>query len=164
MLTWNLPHWLPILQIFLVLPILQTFLTGNTRIPVAFLQLCVRTPWLIARPHHLCAIVCLLRNKWSFFRVHYATWCHLLCYLEYHWHQSAQAHISITIRISLWKRLATEKELNRCATWVHWVGTSEVCVPTHAVLGMSLCRFCTVNCVFWAINILNWLFRHYFGQ
>ena len=31
-LTWNLPQWLPILQ---------TFLTGNTHIPVAFLQLCI---------------------------------------------------------------------------------------------------------------------------
>ena len=29
--TWNLPYWLPILQ---------TFLTGDTRIPVAFLQSC----------------------------------------------------------------------------------------------------------------------------
>ena len=34
-LTLNLPHWLPISQ---------TFLTGDTRIPVAFLQLCLPPP------------------------------------------------------------------------------------------------------------------------
>ena len=46
------------------------------------MHLYVRKLWLIIISSHLYAIVWLLQNKWSFFKSHYAMWCHTLYYLH----------------------------------------------------------------------------------
>ncbi len=49
--------------------------------------------------------------------------------------------------------------MNRRATQV---GTFEVCVLTHVALRMLIMLVLAVNCIFWPIETLNWLFRHYY--
>ena len=55
----------------------------------------------------------------------------------------------------------TEQKKHRRVTPV---GTFEVCVPMHVALRMFIMPVWPVNCIFWPIETLNWLFRHYSGQ